>query len=313
MFSICLNAISEDDGGPPVDNNNSPVANPESYTTNEETSFTFTAAQLLSNDTDADNDTLFVSGLPSRSNNGGSIELLPSGDWTYTPASGFTGADSIAYAISDGRGGSAIGQINVEVLLVPKSTHLTESVSILAGALNYGSVEFLTADDAETYDIDSESTPTGNVVDFYISGRIEDRDEVTRLIMTFSGHYSVPNVAQETFLYNFSSASWVSLDTRTVGDQSDSTVRLDITENPQDFIAADGETRVRIRGVQSTQAATAWSNSVKWLAYRGNQSTGNNAPLASTVSVSTTVGTAVAVTLQGSDCLLYTSPSPRDS
>jgi hypothetical protein len=301
VFSLCLNAISEDDGGPPVDNNNSPVANPESYTTNEETPLTFTAAQLLSNDTDADNDTLFVSGLPSRSNNGGSIELLPSGDWTYTPASGFTGADSIAYAISDGRGGSSIGQINVEVLLVPKSTHLTESVSILAGALNYGSVEFLTTDDADTYDIDSEATPTGNVVDFYISGRIEDREEVTRLIMTFSGHYSVPNVAQETFLYNFSSASWVSFDTRTVGDQSDSIVRLDITENPQDFIAADGETRVRIRGVQSTQAAAAWSNSIKWLAYRGNQSTGNNAPLASPVSVSTTVGTAVAITLLGSD------------
>jgi hypothetical protein len=301
VFSLCLNAISEDDSGPPVDNNNSPVANPESYTTNEETAFTFTAAELLSNDTDTDNDTLFVSGLPSRSNNGGSIALLPSGDWTYTPASGFTGADSIAYAISDGRGGSAIGQINVEVLLVPKSTHLTESVSILAGALNYGSVEFLNTDDADTYDIDSESTPTGNVVDFYISGRIADREEVTRLIMTFSGHYSVPNVAQETFLYNFSSASWVSMDTRTVGDQSDSIVRLDITENPQDFIAADGETRVRVRGVQSTQPVTAWSNSVRWQAYRGNQSTGNNVPSAQPVSVTTPVNTAAQVLLSGED------------
>ena len=224
-----------------------------------------------------------------------------SGDWMYTPASGFSGLDSISYAISDGSGGTAIGQINIEVRLVPKSTHLTESVTVLSGALNFGSVEFLTSDDDYTYDVDSQATVSGNVVDFYISGRIDDRDEVTRLITTYSGHYSVPNVSQETFLYNFASASWVSFDTRTVGDESDSIVRLDVTENAKDFIAGDGETRARIRGIQSTQPVTVWANSIQWLAYRGNQSTGNNAPVASTVSVSTTINNAVVMTLLGAD------------
>ena len=299
VFSLCLNAVTQDDGGTPVDNNNSPVANTDTFSTNEETALTFTAAQLLSNDTDPDNDTLTISGLPSRSSSGGSVELLSTGGWRYTPQIGFTGTDSIAYAISDGLGGTAIGQIDITVILVPKSTHLTESVNILTGALNYGSVEFLSTDDADTYDVDSAAEATGNIVDVSISGRVENPAEVSRLIMTYSGHYSVPNVAQETFLYNFSTASWVSLDTRTVGDQSDSIVRLDITENAQQFIANDGETRARIRAVQSTQPATLWANSISWRAYRGNQANGSNAPEAQDISVSTLLNTATNIVLQG--------------
>ncbi len=301
VFTLCLSAISDDDTGPVVDNNTAPVANIDSYSTDEETPLALTAANILSNDTDADNDTLIISGLPSRSSSGGSVQLQPAGGWIYTPASGYTGSDSISYAISDGLGGTAIGQINIEVRLVPKSTHLTEAVTVLTGALNYGTVDFLAADDADTYDVDSEATATGNILDFTLSGRIDNPAEVTRLIMTYSGHYSVSNVSQETFLYNYSTASWVSVDTRTVGNENDSIVRVDITDNAQDFIAADGETLARIRGVQSTQPATSWANSIAWLAYRGSQSTGNIAPVASAVSVTTALQTAVPVTLAGVD------------
>ena len=227
--------------------------------------------------------------------------MLASGDWRYTPDIGFSGADSISYAISDGKGGTAIGQIDIEVRIVPKTTHLTQSVSVLAGALNFGQVGFLDADDIDTYDVDSEATATGNVVDISISGNVENRNEVSRLIMTYSGHYSVPNVAQETFLYNFEIGSWVSFDNRIVGDQSDSIVRIDLTENAQAFIAANGETRLRLRGVQTTQPATIWANSVQWRAYRGNDLLENNAPVASAVSVSTATDTAVAVVLSGAD------------
>ncbi len=301
VFSICLNAVTQEDGGPPVSNNNAPVANTDRFSTNEETALTFTAADLLGNDTDPDNDTLIVSGLASRSSNGNSIELQASGDWRYTPNIGFTGSDTISYAISDGLGGTAIGQIDIEVNLVPKSTHLTETVIVQTGALNFGSVEFLTTDDADTYDVDSAAEATGNIIDVTMTGRIDDRDEVTRLIMTYSGHYSVPNVSQETFMYNFATAEWVSFDTRTVGDQSDSIVRVDIIENALDFIASDGETRIRLRAVQTTQPATLWANSLQWRAYRGNQPTGNRAPLATNVSVSTLLNTAANVLLQGSD------------
>ena len=302
VFSLCLNATSLDDGNnAPVSNNNPPVANTDNLTTSEETPLVLSAARLLSNDTDPDNDTLFISGLPSRSGNGGSVQLQASGNWLYTPAIGFAGVDTVSYAISDGAGGSAFGQVDIDVLVVPKTTHLTESTTVLTGALNFGTVAFLTADDVDTFDVDSALVDGVNVVDWYISGRVENRSEVSRLTMTYSGHYSVPLVTQETLLYNFATAEWLTVDTRIVGDESDSIVRIDLTENPQDFIAADGETRVRIRGSQSAQPVTVWANSVQWLAFRGAQQIINNAPLASSVSVSTTMDTATTVVLSGTD------------
>jgi len=301
VFSICLNALDDTNNGPVVSNNNQPVANTDNFETDEETPVSITAAQLLGNDVDPDNDNLNVSGLPSRSVNGGRVELLQTGIWQYTPTSGFTGADSIAYAISDGVGGSAIGQIDINVRLVPKSTHLAEATTVLEGAHNYGTAPFLTADDTDTYDVDSASTATGNVVDWYISGKINNGQEVSRLIVSYSGHYSLSNVAQETFLYNFITGSWVSFDTRTVGNESDSIVRMDVSQNASNYIAADGETRIRIRGSHATQPVTVWANSVSWLAYRGNQSTDNIAPLASNLAISTNVDTATQFSLRGTD------------
>jgi len=310
VFSICLNALDDTDGGPVVSNNRSPVANTDNFDTDEETPVSITAAQLLGNDVDPDNDNLSVSGLPSRSVQGGSVKLLQTGDWQYTPASGFTGADSISYAISDGIGGTAIGQIDINVRLVPKSTHLAEATTVLQGTHNFGITPYLTADDIDTYDVDSTSTATGNIVDWYVSGKINNGFEATRLIVSYSGHYSVSNVTQETYLYNFVTDSWVSFDTRTVGNESDSVVRIDITQNANEFIAANGETRIRIRGSHATLPVTVWANSVNWLAYRGNQSTSNVAPLASNIAISTHVDTATQFSLRASDAngdaLVYT-------
>lgn len=300
VFSLCLNATEDVDTNPNGGNNTSPVANTDNFATNEETALTLSASQLLANDTDADNDTLIISGLPSRSANGGSIVLLPSGEWQYTPASGFTGPDTIDYAISDGRGGSGIGKINIDVKLVPKSVHLAQSTTILVGSLNYGSVEYLNTDDVNTYDADSAPASGGNVVDWYVSGSIENRQEVSRLLATFSGHYSVSNVSQETFLYNFTNNTWTSMDSRVVGNESDSIVRLDVTAGAQDFIAPDGETRIRIRGVHTSQPVTSWANSVSWLAYRGQQAPGTGLPIANNISVSSTANAAASITLQGS-------------
>ena len=58
---------------------------------------------------------------------------------------------------------------------------------------------------------------------------------------------------------------------------------------------------MRIRGSQSAQPVTVWANSVQWLAFRGAQQIINNAPLASSVSVSTTMDTATTVVLSGTD------------
>jgi hypothetical protein len=68
---------------------------------------------LLANDSDADSDTLTPT-VSSTSANGGTITI--SAGWVfYTPAAGFTNADSFTYTITDGRGGSATGTVTVAI------------------------------------------------------------------------------------------------------------------------------------------------------------------------------------------------------
>lgn len=68
---------------------------------------------LLANDTDADNDSLNIT-VSSTSANGGSVTV--SGGWVfYTPASGFTAADSFTYTIADGRGAVVTGTVTVAI------------------------------------------------------------------------------------------------------------------------------------------------------------------------------------------------------
>jgi hypothetical protein len=70
-------------------------------------------ATLLGNDSDADSDTL-TPVVSSSSANGGTVTV--SGAWVYyTPATGFTNADSFTYTISDGRGGSDTATVTVAI------------------------------------------------------------------------------------------------------------------------------------------------------------------------------------------------------
>jgi hypothetical protein len=72
-------------------------------------------ATLLANDTDADGDSLTFALNGSTSANGGTV--IVSGGWViYTPAAGFTNADSFTYTISDGHGGSAVGTVTVAII-----------------------------------------------------------------------------------------------------------------------------------------------------------------------------------------------------
>lgn len=70
-------------------------------------------ATLMANDTDADLHTISIT-VSSTSTNGGTVTV--SGGWVfYTPASGFTNADSFTYTITDGLGGSAVGTVTVAI------------------------------------------------------------------------------------------------------------------------------------------------------------------------------------------------------
>jgi DNA-binding MarR family transcriptional regulator len=94
--------------------NSPPVAGGDSFSTRVDTPLTIAVGELLANDIDPDDDAIEIIAVDGTSTWGGSVALV--GDTiTYTPAPGFSGPDSFAYTIADGRGGSAQATVGVRV------------------------------------------------------------------------------------------------------------------------------------------------------------------------------------------------------
>ncbi|KRR21604.1 hypothetical protein CQ13_30745 [Bradyrhizobium retamae] len=95
--------------------NQPPVANNDSgYSTTQNTALTITGSALLSNDTDPNGDPLIITGVSAAVNGSVSFDAQTN-VVTFTPTTGYTGAASFNYAISDGRGGTATATANLTV------------------------------------------------------------------------------------------------------------------------------------------------------------------------------------------------------
>jgi VCBS repeat-containing protein len=94
--------------------NDAPVANNDSFNTNEDAPLVVAAAGVLTNDTDIDADPLTVAALVSGPANG-SVTLNPDGSFLYTPNANFNGVDSFSYQANDGTANSNIATVNITV------------------------------------------------------------------------------------------------------------------------------------------------------------------------------------------------------
>jgi VCBS repeat-containing protein len=93
--------------------NQPPVANNDSYATNEDTTLLVDAIGVLANDVDSDGDTLntvLISG-PAH----GSLTLSANGSLTYTPDANYNGPDSFTYKANDGQADSNVATVNLTV------------------------------------------------------------------------------------------------------------------------------------------------------------------------------------------------------
>lgn len=108
--------------------NNPPIANPDKYSIPNSP----TILNILANDTDADSDTLQIisingnpitRGTPSNILiTGGSIGVSAVGEITFSPSGNATDPISFQYEISDGRGGTATGNVSLTNIAPPKPT-----------------------------------------------------------------------------------------------------------------------------------------------------------------------------------------------
>jgi VCBS repeat-containing protein len=93
--------------------NSVPVAVADNYTTVHDTQLVITAPGVLSNDTDADGDSL--NAVKDTDPPTGTVTLNPDGSFTYTPNAGFVGTDSFTYHANDGTADSNIVVVNIDV------------------------------------------------------------------------------------------------------------------------------------------------------------------------------------------------------
>jgi hypothetical protein len=108
--------------GPPA--NQSPIAvNDNGYSTTTNTVLTISAANLLANDSDPDNDSLTVTGVSGAAN--GSVSFDSQTNLiTFTPTTGYIGTASFNYSISDGQGGTASAGVALTVSAAPVTSSL---------------------------------------------------------------------------------------------------------------------------------------------------------------------------------------------
>ena len=117
--AIIINGVDDTPG------NNPPMAVDDSATTPQGTPVTI---DVLNNDYDPDGDTPTLDSVGQGTN--GSV-TNNGNDVTYTPNSGFTGADSFNYTISDGNGGTDTATVTVTVTVI--ETPATIGVTIDTG------------------------------------------------------------------------------------------------------------------------------------------------------------------------------------
>ena len=116
--------------------NHAPVAVADTFAATEDTVITFTAVQLLGNDTDADGNTLTIVSLTNIA--GGTAVLNLDGSVDFTPDPNFNGAASFSYQASDGQfinavSNSAVVTVNVAAV---NDAPIGAPTAVLAAGLN---------------------------------------------------------------------------------------------------------------------------------------------------------------------------------
>ncbi|WP_338015317.1 beta strand repeat-containing protein [Altererythrobacter sp. C41] len=95
--------------------NEAPMAGDDAFTMTGNTPITFTAAQLLGNDSDPDGlaSSLSITGVSAGTN--GSVVDNGDGTYTFTPTTGYQGAASFSYTVMDADGSTDTGTVDLTV------------------------------------------------------------------------------------------------------------------------------------------------------------------------------------------------------
>src|SRR5215211_5119966 len=156
--------------------NDAPVANNDSYSTNEDTPLSIASPGVLANDTDVDSSLSAV--LVSGPAHAASFALNANGSFNYTPAANYNGPESFTYNANDGTADSNVATVSITVNAVNDAPALA---GIEGTALGYTENDPATPITATTTvsDPDSADFSTGTLtVDWSVGGTVDDRLEI---------------------------------------------------------------------------------------------------------------------------------------
>ncbi|MGB0681988.1 MAG: Ig-like domain-containing protein [Magnetovibrionaceae bacterium] len=246
--------------------NDGPVASADSFEGTEDTAITFTSADLLGNDTDADtSDTLSVASF-EQPDNGTLTYDADSDTFTFTPDENWSGETDFTYTVDDGNGGTSTATVTLDVDGVADAP--TIDLSDAAGtedtviALDLDSA-LVDTDGSETLSVTIDDVPNGASLNlgtdngdgsWTISG--DDLDNLDSLELTpptnFNGEFTLNVTATSTEENGDTATTTQALDVSVAAandgpvanDDTGSTgenavLTLDITANDTDL---DGDT-----------------------------------------------------------------------
>ena len=281
-------------------NNHTPAAGDDELETNINTSLDFTANTLFLNDGDLDGDTLTITQVEAISGTMGSVSNLANNSYRYTPSANFTGIDSLRYVISDGHGNS--DEAIIHILVAPPSTlYYPETITLLTARPDGDDLTYFQQVDGNTYDIHYKTANGKHVIDWYATTTInEDPANIGQILIKNLGQYSLNNVTQKAYLYNYQNSAWELFETATVGSDDNYLVSKTLTSNISQYISAQKKMRVRIRGTRSSGDLYSWSDQLVW---EITPTTPNNniAPTAHPQSLETNKNTSKAIVLTATD------------
>jgi VCBS repeat-containing protein len=174
--------------------NDGPTTSNSSVTGSEDTPIT---GQVVGADVDGDALTFGVAQGPEH----GTLSFNPDGSYSYTPTADWAGTDSFTYTVSDGKGGTATGTVNLGVAAVadtpalsasfgaPQTTMGTSTISLtqLGGSAGYNNTYGY-------YTIGANGEPTGGTILWSnVKDHIGQTAVVSGLDPNTTGFFIIPN------------------------------------------------------------------------------------------------------------------------
>ncbi|MBF0677746.1 MAG: DUF4082 domain-containing protein [Devosia sp.] len=200
------------------------------------------AATLLANDTDANGDTLVITGV-SGATNGTVAYNAQTQVVTFTPTTGYSGAASFTYAISDGRGGVASANVGLTVAAaanrVPIATNDTGYTTAQNTALTLAAATLLANDtdpDSDPLSITGVSNP--------VNGTAVYNAQTNSVVFTPTAGYS----GAASFSYAISDGR---------GGTASATVGLTVAAGANRPPVATNDTGLSVRRNEATQISAA--------------------------------------------------------